>query len=91
MVIVRKFRSFQKDYDILPFKVQEQVEKTLLLLMENPRHPSLQVKKIQGCADLWEARIDLKRRITFHWFDKLLALRRIGVHDIVNKEAKQGR
>jgi len=75
---VQRLKSFVKDYADLPADVRQKAEKALLLLIENPRHPSLQVKKIQGTRNILEARIDLKHRITFHWEGSLLILRRIG-------------
>lgn len=87
---VRRLKSFAKDYQGLSSEERTKVEKTLEILFENPRHPSLQVKRIQGTRNLWEARVDLKRRITFQWEGNLLLIRRIGFHNIIQKEAKQG-
>ncbi len=86
---LRRLNSFLKDYHELNQEEKVKVEKTLGLLIENPRHPSLQVKRIQGTPNLWEARVDLKHRITFQWERNLLILRRIGNHDIIGKEAKR--
>ncbi len=87
---IRRLESFLKDYQDLSNEEKAKVEKALRLFIENPRHPSLQVKRIQGTSNIWEARVDLKQWITFLWNSNLLILRRIGNHDIVNKEAKRG-
>ena len=78
---IRRLDSFWKDYQELPEEGKVKVEKALKLLIENPRHSSLQVKKIQGTPNLWEARVDLKRRMTFQLQGDRLVLRRIGSHD----------
>lgn len=87
---IKKLSSFQKDYNKLPNEAKNMADKALKTLIENPGHPSLQVKKIQGTSNIWEARVDLKRRITFQWHGSVLILRRIGTHDIIAKEARYG-
>lgn len=86
---VKRLNSFIEDYEELPSEIKRKTEKALSLLLQNPRYPSLQVKRIQGTKNLWEARIDLKRRITFQWEGSEIILRRIGWHDIIDKEARQ--
>lgn len=39
---------FRKDYEGLPQRLQHRVDKALGLLLQNPRHPSLQIKKLKG-------------------------------------------
>jgi mRNA-degrading endonuclease RelE of RelBE toxin-antitoxin system len=46
---------FLKSFARLPAPVQENVKKQLRLLAENPRHPSLQTKPIQGAPGIYEA------------------------------------
>lgn len=87
---VKRLKSFVKDYEELPEEGKRKAEATLTLLIENPRHPSLQVKKIQGTQGIWEVRMDLKRRITFQWEGSLLILRRVGFHNVIEKEARKG-
>jgi len=36
-------------------------------LGENPRHPGLNVHRIQGTADIWEAYVDRGNRVTFRY------------------------
>ncbi len=38
-------KRFAKEYERLPRPLQGRVDKTLELLLENPRHPSLHIKK----------------------------------------------
>jgi len=53
--------------------------------MENIRHPSLRVKKMEGHKNRWEASIDMFYRFTFEIHDDFYMLRRIGPHDNVLK------
>jgi len=50
-------------------------------MSENLRHPSLQVKKIQGTENIWEARAGLSLRITFEMNEDTIILRNVGRHD----------
>lgn len=78
---------FKRDFQDLPGKVRARAEKTLSLLLENPRHPSLRAKKTQGLAGVWEARVSISHRITYTLQGDTITLRRIGTHDILKKEA----
>ena len=83
---LRFLRTFLKDYRRLPAQIQQQVDEALRRLAENPRHPSLQVKKIKGTRDIWEGRVTLGYRFTFNWESDVVTLRRVGTHDILKKE-----
>jgi len=64
----------------------EQVEKFLRLIIENPRHPSLRVKKIQGTEDIFEASVNMAVRVTFQYIKPdIVYLRNIGEHDMTLK------
>ena len=77
-------KPFDEDYDRLPDSIKERVDKQLALLLENPRHPSLRVKKIKGHPNIWEGRITKQYRFTFQIIEDLWLLRRIGTHSILN-------
>ena len=72
---------FKKAYQKLPEQLQEQIDRKLLLLEENPRHPSLRIKKIAGTPDIWEASLTMKYRITFQISEGVIILRVIGEHE----------
>ena len=75
-------RRFLKSFARLPSTIQEKVKKQIRLLAENPRHPSLQTKPIQGVVGLYEARIDQDYRLTYEREpDDPLLLRLVGKHD----------
>ena len=73
---------FEKDFLRLSPELQKKVLKVLRLLAENPRHPSLQTKPIQGARGLYEARIDQSYRMTYQCLpNDILLLRAAGKHD----------
>jgi mRNA-degrading endonuclease RelE of RelBE toxin-antitoxin system len=79
---IRASRRFKKLYGSLPVLIREKVKKTLRLLAENPRHPSLRTKPIQGAKGLYEARIDEHYRLTYERLPgDVLQIRALGVHD----------
>ena len=82
---IRRTRSFLKDYKKLPEEIKPRVNKNLVLLFENPRHPSLRFKKLKG-TDKFEIRISKGYRLTLRYQDQLLELRRVDTHDLLRKE-----
>jgi addiction module RelE/StbE family toxin len=77
--------SFQRDFQKLPQEVRFRAERVLLLLAENPRHPSLRAKKMHGTEDRWEASVTMSYRIVYQIVGNSLMLRRIGTHDILRQ------
>ncbi|MBV8846720.1 MAG: hypothetical protein JO307_28260 [Bryobacterales bacterium] len=76
--------EFWKEYRALPTDIRERADKQFALLSANPRHPSVQFKKLTERAgqELWSARVTLKYRALavkvandYVWFW-------IGEHDI---------
>ncbi|MCL5734919.1 MAG: hypothetical protein M1274_04930 [Actinobacteria bacterium] len=51
--------QFWERYRALPEDVRKAADKSFQLLKENPRHPSLQLKKV---GNFWSARVDLAHR-----------------------------
>lgn len=79
---IRFTRRFLKSFARLPVAVQERIKKQIALLVENPRHPSLQTKPIQGVSGIYEARIDVDYRMTYEReADDTLVLRVVAKHD----------
>jgi mRNA interferase RelE/StbE len=74
---------FVTDYDRLPQRLQRRTDSALERLLENPRHPSLQVKKMQGIENRWEARVTLHYRIIFMIESDAYVLLRVGTHDLL--------
>lgn len=80
---IQTTKPFDKDYKNLPEAIKEQADKQFVLLMENPRHPSLRIKKIKGLQNIWEGRVTKDYRFTFQISGETYLLRRIGTHDIL--------
>ena len=75
--------TFKKAAAKLPREIQEKASKAFLLFRDNPRHPSLGVKRIQGFHDVWEGRIDVNYRFTFHYDGDTCVFRNIGPYAII--------
>jgi mRNA interferase RelE/StbE len=82
---IRRTDSFLKDYRALAPVLRQRVEKQLALLLKDPRHPSLRLKKLKG-TDRFEIRVTKGYRLTFKYVDQVLELRRIGTHDLLRTE-----
>lgn len=72
---------FKAAYSSLPGTLQGKAQKAIRLLAENPRHPSLHLKKMQGTTGIWEARVDRGCRMTLEISNDVYTLRNIGKHD----------
>jgi mRNA-degrading endonuclease RelE of RelBE toxin-antitoxin system len=62
---VRFTERADKDYAALSANVRKAFGKQLAFLLENPRHPSLRAKKLEGSDDLWQARVNRNWRFYF--------------------------
>jgi len=73
--------SFRIAVQGLTREVQKQLKKKLEIMLENPRHPSLRTKKIQGTTGIFEASINMDIRMTWKYIEGGIMLRNIGEHD----------
>ena len=80
---LRPTERFAEDYARLPQRLQQRVDKALGLLLENPQHPSLQIKKIKGHEHRWEGRVTLHYRFIFSIEGDTYRLLRVGTHDLL--------
>jgi len=80
---IQTTKPFDKDYDALPEPVKERADKQFILLLGNPNHPFLRLKKIKGHPNIWEGRITKSYRFTFQISGEMYMLRRIGTHDLL--------
>ena len=74
-------KRFADTYRALPESLQNKTDKALRFLAEDPAHPSLHLKKIQGVQGIWEARVDRSCRMTLEVHSSHYLLRNIGKHD----------
>lgn len=69
-------------YKNLPESIRKKINRQIQLLADNPRHPSLQTKPIQGTNGIFEARVDINYRLTYERLpDDTLLLRVVAKHD----------
>jgi len=80
---IRTTRPFDRDYDLLSASIKDKTDRQFVLLLSNPQHPSLGIKKIKGHPDIWEGRVAKNYRFTFQIINETYLLRRIGTHDIL--------
>ena len=77
---------FKKHFKNLSAQEKKQLKSKLELLSENPLHPSLRTKRIQGTADLYECSVNMDVRIIWYYEgEKMIILLDIGHHDILDK------
>jgi mRNA interferase RelE/StbE len=77
--------GFIRDYRALPDQIQKITNKQLTLFLADPRHPSLQIKKMHDPRNIWEGRITRSYRFTFQVEGDVYILRRLGTHDVLRK------
>ena len=76
--------KFRKHYKTLSNQEKQQFQNKLRLFAENPMHPSLRTKRIQGTANLFEFSVNMDIRVI--WFyegDSLVVLIDVGHHDVL--------
>ena len=64
--MARKFRStrkFDKQFKALDGKTARQAAKAIEFFIQDPAHPSLRLKKIQGTDAFYEIRVNMSIRI----------------------------
>ena len=75
---------FRKHYKTLSDQEKQQFQNKLRLFAENPMHPSLRTKRIQGTANLFEFSVNMDIRvILFYEGDSLVVLIDVGHHDVL--------
>lgn len=79
-------QRFIRAYTELPAHIQKKVDKALGLLDSDFRYPSLQTHLVEGWEGIYEARVDLKHRLTYQRDGNDLILRTVGAHDVTLKK-----
>ena len=78
---------FKKSVLELDKKTREKLKKQLSHLITDPRHPSLQIKKIKGTRSIFEARVNDFYRFTFEYgANNEIILRVVGPHNSAVKK-----
>jgi mRNA-degrading endonuclease YafQ of YafQ-DinJ toxin-antitoxin module len=83
---VSRTESFKRDFHRLPDAIKRRTEAALRLLMANPHHPSLRVKKVKGnilpkYENIFEGRITRDYRFFFLIKTGVYILLRCGRHE----------
>jgi mRNA-degrading endonuclease RelE of RelBE toxin-antitoxin system len=82
MAILKPTTRFDRSLASLDSNSQKAVAKALRLLLNNPRHPSLRIRKMEGYSNVFEASANMDIRITFHYEKPdTIVLRNCGHHD----------
>lgn len=83
MIKITYTERFEKHFAKLTVVEKKQFRNKLEIFVNNPLHPSLRTKRIQGTNNLFEFSVNMDIRVI--WFyenDTLVALVDIGHHDI---------
>jgi mRNA-degrading endonuclease RelE of RelBE toxin-antitoxin system len=75
-------KTFVRDYRKLPQDIQELTDKLLEPLLSNPKHPSLNLKKMQDPRNIWECRVAVSYHFTFQIAEDTYVLWEVGTHDV---------
>jgi len=80
-----RLKQFKKSYDKLPEDIKQKTRKAFELFKQDQKHPSLNIKLIQGQKrKIYEGRINKYYRFTFEIVDDTIYFRNIGRHDIIS-------
>jgi len=82
---LRPTDDFLKHYQRLPVPIRKEVDEKLKLFLLDPRHSSLQIKKMKGYEEIWEGRISRSYRFTFQIKEDTYILRKVGKHEVLEK------
>jgi len=83
---VCRTEPFKRDFQRLPETIKRRTEAALRLLLSNPHHPSLRIKKVRGeimkgYRNIFEGRITRDYRFFFLIETQAYILLRCGKHD----------
>jgi len=77
-------KMFLKSLKKLSQNEQKAVARKLVLLAQNPFHPSLRTKKVQSLENIFECSVNMDIRILWTYKnDKIILILDVGHHDIL--------
>ena len=77
---------FQKHYKKLHPNEKSQIMKKVELLAQNPLHPSLRTKRIQGTDNIFEFSVNMNIRVIWYYEgEQMIILVDVGHHDILKQ------
>ncbi len=78
-------KRFRKDYSKLSSNIQKRTDAKLQLLSLSLSHPSLRIKKVKKCHDIFEETIADNYRFLFRIEADAYYIVRVGTHNILDK------
>ncbi len=79
-------KRFEKHYKKMTPVEKKQIRSKVEILADNPLHPSLRTKRIQGTDELFECSVNMDIRIIWYYEgDELIMLLDVGHHDILDR------
>ncbi len=78
-------RSFKRELTKKPPALAGAITECVVRLGENTLHPSLQTHPVRGNPGVFEAYVDKANRITFHYSDGKIVLRKHCNHSILRR------
>ena len=84
-MIFERTTRFKRAAKRLTTQDHERLAIALFLYGDDPSHPSLGVKRIQGTRGIWEGRASDSIRFTFQKIEGGILLRNVGAHDATLK------
>ena len=77
-------KRFQKSFASLSAQEKKQLKSKLQIFAENPLHPSLRTKRIQGTDNLFEFSVNMDIRVIwYHEGEEIIVIVDVGHHDIL--------
>lgn len=80
-MIFERTSRFKRAAKKLAAEDRDRLDKALLRYEQDPSHPSLGVKRVQGTKGVWEGRASDALRFTFEKTQDGILLRNVGRHD----------
>ena len=79
-------KRFEKHYKKMTPVEKRQIRSKVQMLSDDPFHPSLRAKRIQGTEELFECSVNMDIRIIWYYEgDIMIMLLDVGHHDILDR------
>lgn len=80
-MIFERTSRFKRAAKKLTTEDRDRLDRALLRYEQDPSHPSLGVKRVQGTKGVWEGRASDALRFTFEKIESGIRLQNVGRHD----------
>ncbi len=77
--------AFRRAYKAKPEPMRKAIREAVTQLRRDHTHNGLRTHRIQGAKGVYEARLNGGNRLTFHWRDDTIVLRKHCNHDILKR------